>query len=279
MKVRTVIELLVSSADTHSSVKYARTSRLDDPYFLSARRRTDTTKQREREKVLRHLLDHRDKAVHARMLTNPGAHWQFEHMVDVELGGQVKFVGVERDWPILEFGIQYMPGTDKQRMRFGQTRDERLCVATDKASVWWSELESFPEFAAASISHRALKGRKGIRRHINSFWIDLFGSCFTLKFARCFAQFPALFDPHATRIPYAITFQHGRERPEIPGGAFGTVEQRAEAIAAQLSSANYEAVPLSAWAYYGESDTRMATATGVIYRIGTSAHSSTDGAN
>lgn len=239
---------------------------LDSAYFSAARsRRLDKIKQPEREKVLRHILDNRP-ASNLVLLSNPGVHWHFERMVEHEVGEHAaSFVGIERNWSTLEFGLQYMPGRSKHHLRWRNGREVLAGVVTQKAAIFHCHIEDWPEKSGMLMDESCNLWHSGTHLEylsINSLWIDIWQPCVRLEFAKTLRGLTGMLKSDE-RVPYAITCQYGRD-PLGRAVCGGSVESRAEGIAAELSRNGWSASTTDCWHYFGLNDTRMMTVCGVM---------------
>lgn len=246
---------------------------MESNYFAAARsRKLDEFKDGERQRVLRHVLDNfevNERAVDTRLrvLTLPGSHWHFERMIEHELGEyKALFLGVERTWSTLEFGLQYMPGRRKRHVRWSRGTRNLNAVLTSKGAVFNCQVEDWPHLSSVIPDEESgIHQIKNLRilSTFNALWLDFFGPLMQPKIALLLRGLMGRIASTADVVPYAFTGMYGRD---FRGLAGGSVEARSEGIAAEFSSDKWSATPTDCWKYIGLNGTPMVTVCGLLRR-------------
>lgn len=269
-----------AACDFYGKQKSARVARghsIESAYFDWSRRgEIEETKRPERERVLRHVLDNRQKKVNGkkarlRLLSNPGLMWTFERRVEQEIGEyKCFFVGIERNWSALEWSLRMMPGRKKQSLSIQSQAGDMTGFVSAKAALLHTEIQSFPLriLRADDEKNRTFYGPAGLPHRetvvktlatFNACWIDIWSPLGHPRISMMLRMLPPMF---RGRVPFAFTFQYGRDAIP-PSGSGDELEQRAEMIRAELEFTGGEFRVTDHWWYFGPNDSRLATVCGV----------------
>lgn len=258
----------------HKSRRALNKSLIEGAYFAGCRSgETEGTKAPERNRVLRFLLDYHS-AVRPRLFTNPGANWIFERQVERELGEYIAyFIGVERSWQILEWGLRWMPGRKKVHHTFESFKESTQIVMTPKASILWANIEYIVRqiyylkndhlkvFKSRPYRHLTRSTTRGHLSGITGSWIDIWSPLGRPEIALFLRNLPKLF--HAGIVPFAFTFQYGRDHVKLADHRCeDKLDARAEAIKGELEYHGGSFSVTDVWWYFGLNETRLATVCG-----------------
>lgn len=212
-------------------------STLSDDYFdREFNRGNDEFKQPQRERVLEFLYrNHPRRARSVKFFGFPGAEWRFEKMLHDKFTIPSRFIGIERSWQVLEYGIRHMPG--RQRiytewpMKHGKIRgfaSESALIVNFRAEQFWGLTRTWKankdEFAR-------------LFKRWTCAWIDCWypvrdefreslrriGGSFSMDFGEC---------------PIAVSFPIGRD--ECPAGeGEETLESRVRVIDEEMNKSHF----------------------------------------
>ena len=263
-------------------------SALEDSYIAACRNGSiEKTKSEHRTRVLRFMLDNQPPHRCWRFLTNPGPCWTFEKQVEVELGPchaskspmkrrGVYFVGIERNWSVLEFGLRHMPGK-KVRYEFDEESQQRIAYISPRASVLYGDIEHLPlrfsdseirpSFGMPSRFRTVIRPRPHLHfcTGFTGVWHDTFAPIGRTSFAAFLHRLPSmLWRDESFDIPLCFSFLVGRD--VIPIGNSGSpLATRCDAIKHQLESDQGQFEIKDAWRYSGLNQAPFATVCG-LYR-------------
>lgn len=206
----------------------------------------EEVKQPQREKVADFLLANHADDLPMVCFSLPGVRWRFEHMLDARRRPELnRFVGVERNYTILEKGALWLPGnTDAKPF------DESLRAGSlsgwhnDRSSVFWMRCVDFMSLG------RALKGSRSRRRRWaddysrwTAAWLD-FSAPLNKEVITCLQRLESHCDYVTDEVPFALTIMLGREDRATSeamdiaaaGRANNTLERRVALVEAILSA-------------------------------------------
>lgn len=170
--------------------------------------RNEEVKQPQREKVARFFADHRYLGK-TRCFCLPGVRWGFENTLARYIR-EIEFVGVERNWTIIEHGIKRMPGYHLLLDEF-QTRKNRFHgFSTDCAKIIWSEASRFLNTRNGDMSGSKQKKWMNLYRRWTCAWLD-FSSPINAEVIACCKRLEHFLNPNAKAVPVAVTYMIGRE--------------------------------------------------------------------
>ena len=223
----------------------------------------DEWKQPQRERVLDFILSHHRPRQPMRFFGFPAAMWTFEKMIQ-DRRPDAKFIGVERSWQVLEYGVRHMPG---ERTEFEKVEIKTGAIDTFKSSqsrIAHFHAEHFWEMSRFFIGSRAAR-----RQFVQTFfgwtaaWIDPFTSI-TGRFRESLHRVPARFVENYGNFPLVVSFSIGREY-EFESNGSDPFMNRVELVRSELSKNQFrDFVVVDAFTSGREGGVQMGTVCGVV---------------
>lgn len=230
----------------------------------------EAAKQPCREKILAHILDHHSSS---RMIFFgfPGVRWAFERQLENAFPA-VTFIGVERNWSILQQGLSFMPGY-KRWLIDESLRTTRLQgYKSETARILWGRAGTILNFGRQEKTTK--RGRKEWLRKYKKWtalWLDFHS--LNNEAIRCLHRIDAHCDMRCPVIPFAVTVMMGREQRSV-SRAMNISEardpsiRRMELIKAILASRRYRSFELSDSFTYRSGHVTMLTILGKLISKG-----------
>lgn len=259
------------------------------PYYRRTLGEPDAPgKARVRDRVAAHIAENRDTHVgYTRFFGLPGAEWRFER----ELAARIRrsmFVGVEREWGVLEYGARFMPrGAWKGNLHYDapwwvRRKDAWLMeqeadvgkfdgYQTNRARILHCDLDSLLRTRRAlandPVRRKLWSEFRGRFFNWAAFWLDLFSPVGTLL--PLLASIDKCLLPVAVRVPFAVTFLVGRD-DEATMAALDQergdpVERRTRLISRTLDAGKFRTCSTTETLTYDDGST-MAVVLGVLER-------------
>lgn len=187
----------------------------------------------------------------------PGVRWAFENTLQDYTGFDTEFIGVERNYTILEKAVIHMPGYGRIVRDEIFTKDNRFQgVKTSHATSLWCDASDFMKIGADDLTGN--KQRKWWNENFKRWtcaWLD-FSSPICSEIIHCCKRLELYLAGNVPSAPVAITFMMGREDAELskwikyfsPGQ--DKLEDRATFLRVLFESNRYwTADPIDYWSY------------------------------
>lgn len=207
-------------------------------------------KQRQRLKVLQHLLSYHSKSPLA-FFGLPGEEWRFEHELEAVRPGST-FTGVERNYGVFEYSLRHMPGKDHRLVKLDTDIGEVQAARSESSRLLYGELLSLLRQVDLA-SHTAI-------------WIDGM-SPISSDMAEVAQNVWCLIDPAAAVCPFAFTFVRAREKSGMQAVGQAALDRRYAVVEGLLDcnqSYGYKFRPTGRESYVGDQGMPMATLFGVF---------------
>jgi hypothetical protein len=217
---------------------------LEDDYFqMEFTGENDATKQPQRERVLNFILKHHPDTETLRYFGFPAAWWKFEDMLLDKWKRDIRLIGIERDPQVIDYGIRFMPGRNKQFYRWNVNNG-----AIDgyvSTTAYWIHFRA-EQFFGTQWAFRSQNGtrnkhyRKTWARRFKNWtcaWIDPF-SILRGTWLESLPRIGMHFDPRFESLPLAFSFPIGRD--ECPAGeGEETLDSRVRCVTNALSESKF----------------------------------------
>lgn len=147
----------------------------------------------------------------------PGARWAFENTLDARLKRNASYVGVERNFTIIETGLREMPGKWQMYEQVDTYWRRFRGFSTDRANVVWCNASDL-----MGVVNRDLRRNRGDNRNNcerawskryrrwTHGWLD-FSSPLGDEIWTCCKRLEHHLDKDVKHVPIAVTFMIGRE--------------------------------------------------------------------
>lgn len=232
-------------------------------------------KRDQRDRILRHLLDHQQPGRQLRLLSMPGRTWAFEHLLLKEWE-YASFVGIEWDWSTMEQGAPFMPrkkgeGTHRYTIPLGA--GDLHGYETSLARWIHTPASSFVRISRKVLKHSPhVHSNDYTKAHCRQFsadfkgntaiWLD-FTSQMCTEIETALPRLGGFALKGMEDVPVAVSMMMARDGL---GDEKDPVGPRAIRLVELLNSSRFRRfIPKDAWSYMG-SGAPMITVTG-LYRI------------
>lgn len=198
----------------------------------------------------------------------PGVRWSFEHELQDRLDQPARFVGVERNYTILEKGLPHTPGDHVlYEEEPGETEPYRMFTTTRSRVVWCD----CSRLLDPRWSRRRSTSKTNRWRHLfkgwTCAWLD-FSAPISIETVRCCKRLENHLELNIRTVPVAVTFMVGREDAEthklirLISPDADHVAARARFLLACFQGNNYRtAEPVESWGYKSAGGVTMGVAT------------------
>lgn len=206
----------------------------------------------------------------------PGIGWAFERMFDERLGDpELRFIGVERNFEVLETGLLSMPGTKLQpyvEPLFAGV-DPVRCYRTDRARLLHCDASLFMNLGTDTReTHPLQKYWDRTYKGWTCAWLDLCGPI-SDELVTCCRRLEHYLSSQSWTVPVAITFMVGREEPhhyrkfQVPGYQKCPMDARIPYLKTFWSGNTLRRVEfVESWLYYSKSGARMGVMTALFHK-------------
>lgn len=255
--------------------RFGERLQLQNPYIVrELAGANDEVKQPHRESVAQFFAAHQATRRHPRCFCLPGARWAFENELERHLRRPVEFVGVERNYTIVECGLRYMPGRHQLYDRF-ETRDRTFIgYSTDRAKIVWSDASAFMGVARKTHVTRRQRVRwASLYKGWTCAWLDFCGPIGD-ELITCCKRLENYLDVPTPTVPIAVTFLIGREAPEVTrwlrffsAEDDSTITARATFLRVLWESNRYRTATIAdSWTYKSAGGVTMGVVTALLTR-------------
>lgn len=215
----------------------------------------EDVKHPQRVRVAKFFREH--KVGKTRCFCLPGVRWAFENTLQDYTGYDTEFIGVERNYSIMEQGVIHMPGYGRVIRHDIETKTSKFHnISTSNATSLWCDASDFMRVSKKDF--KCVRQNNWWTKNFRKWtcaWLDFSGpigceiihSCKNLEF---------FLDGQVPSVPVAITFMMGREDAEVskwiryfsPGA--GKLEDRATFLQVLFESNRFwKAAPMDYWSY------------------------------
>lgn len=196
--------------------------------YYESRAANEVAKKSHREKIVQFFDGTVERVGSANTCFSfPGKHWKMENLL-TEAGSRKKpwrFVAVERQLGILEYGMRYMP---RKQTAANYVPYENMTVAmTDRATIANCSALHLMESIKTDDQASKVFGKWAC------FWWDMQGPL-SLELAHMISRLPYCLSKNCERYPFALTIMIGRDG--VKSGDNDSLEYRAELVASQMTT-------------------------------------------
>ena len=236
-------------------------------------RANETTKQPQRERVMRHFLEHHTCDKEMRVLSMPGLYWPFEKELIAAWNKPIHFVGLEWNWGTIELGAGHMPRNVQKRPTYnrlflGSKKDIKcFSLQTDIAHWVWMHASTFMDLRREDKPGKSLATWAMTYKRNTAIWLDV-NSNFGNEVELCLRRAAAHCGESVPRVPFALTFVIGQEHEdrrisEIDGDG---LERRLPSALMFLNSGSRIFELTEHWTYLSEAGARMGNILGILHK-------------
>lgn len=175
----------------------------------------EDVKQPQRDRVLDFFMPYLENLRSVpRCFCLPGIRWSFETDLDRRLEYRAHFIGVERNYTVLEAGLPWMPGKGRWHDTEVTKNKRYRSFSSNRSYVFWCSLRDFMSASKNNAMTKSAQQRwSRLHKRWSCAWLDLQCQICDETVNCCKLLEPHL-DRSMPRIPVAITFQVGREQPD-----------------------------------------------------------------
>ncbi len=177
----------------------------------------EAVKAPQRDRVAAHILKFHPKcsSKRLRLFCLPGLRWGFEHLISGSREN-VDFIGVERNFTLLEESRLHMPGLESGRVLHESLKTGYVFGrANSRARVLWSTCSAFMSLGDEDFeSKQRRKAWWAEWGNWSAAWLDFSGPI-SREMVACLGRLEAHCDIFANRVPVAVTFLAAREALDI----------------------------------------------------------------
>lgn len=258
-----------------SGPKYAERKELENTFIeREFSGQNEDLKQPIRERIAKFFASH--KTIPTRCFCLPGVRWAFENELEKHTGFDSKFIGVERNYSIIEKGIVSMPGYGRILHDVFDTKKRRFRgCANRRSSILWCKASSFMgQTITEDMTKRDRHTWWRTYRMWTCAWLDFSGPIGN-EILTCCKRLETHISREQESAPIAITFMLGREDVEMtdlmdqfcPNGS--ALDRRHTLIRLFFESNRYRnAVPVDCWQYESVGGAPMGVATFLMRQKG-----------
>lgn len=233
----------------------------------------EEVKQPHRDRVAEFFARYQSPLHKPRCFCLPGIRWSFERTLDRELKGKCSFIGVERNYTVLETGLREIPGRHQIYIEEPTNFDQPLRgYATNRSTVFWCDASHFLD-CGRPWKRTKKQARAWARRYKDwtCAWLDFSGPLGP-EITVAAKRIENHLRPEMPTAPVAVTFMLGRELPETTeviqmfsrGG--GALDDRVRYLQVCWESSRWRTVEIrDSWSYQSAGGCPMGMVTALFH--------------